>query len=291
MAQYYDDFSGNSPVGGAPVGWTERWHTSGTTFTTVADADAEGGVCMRLDVTSSQRTMWSFDAVDSESPDTRDDFEILVKYKSSDMTDSGYKFGPCGRASGTSTSETGYVAHTYGDAMLCLSRGYNNASSFEVEGTNSNLTGHHGNTSTSLPSNVWYWIRFRVNGTDIKWKFWATENSFTTDQWKYEPDEWHSEKTDSTLSAAGWLGLMTFDNGAGPYDIAYFSCGTNGDIAPYPGSGTGLQTYRMTQQSVFAAVAAGDAEIRVQRQTVHVLTQLNTPVVSGAKRRLSAIAM
>lgn len=286
MATYSDDFSGNSPVGPAPTGWTSRWVTTGVTYTTVADSDAEGGVCLRYNVTVDGRHLITFDAVDSESPDNRDDCEILVKYKTADVT-GDYMLGAVGRASGAAATETGYTLRQYGYYELIYPTRFSS-------GTGTNLyTSLPGGTQPSIGSwhyrqrnNQWCWIRARMNGSNLYMKMWA-ENHIdgNTGQYYWEPDDWSYQYTDgSPITAAGWIGLNIFDAGWGACDIAYFSVGTNGDAAPYPR--TNSQTMYLSQQGVEVLATMANAEIACTQQTVQILVQENPPAASNPKRNI-----
>lgn len=284
MTQYYEDFSGESPIGGTVSNWTPRWVTTNTTFVSAIDADAEGGVVGSLDCTTDLRHLWSYDPVDSESPDTRDDIEVLVKYKTADVFSGSYIFGITARASGSSGAETGYNCTHYGsNANLRLLR-YIAAAHTEY-----NIY-KYGAAHFGVENNDWCFLRFRINGTTLSMKHWVEYTTVGNKQWITEPREWQFVLTDSGVSAAGWVGLFTFDKDTGPWQIAFFSVGTNGDVAPYPG-GSDNQTLRITQQGINVLSTMANAETHVTQQMVQVLVQENIPAVSGAKRRSIVIGM
>jgi hypothetical protein len=68
-------------------------------------------------------------------------------------------------------------------------------------------------------------MRFRTAGSALKVKRWtgAVED---------EPGAWNSEITDSTISAAGWVGAWASRQLTTEWD--YFAVGTVGDTAPSP---------------------------------------------------------
>ena len=286
MAQYREDFSGNSPVGGAPLGWTKRWNTGNMTATTVADATAEGGVAMRIDATTDSRVAITYDAVDSESPDNRDDAEILFKFKSADVdASSSYTISPLVRGSGAGGSETGYLAFVYDNNGEFRTRKYVSGVATAIQ-NQQDLNAHF-----DFDNNAWAWCRFRMNGTNMSVKIWQDYEPGPGGQHRYEPPYWQRlNDSDSSISAAGWIGIVLFATAAGPWDIAYVGIGTNGDVAPYPG-GTDLQTLRLTQQTVQAAVQMEAAEVRVKQQMLQILIQENIPPPTGVKRRPIIIGM
>ena len=284
MAQYRDDFSGNSPVGGAPTGWTKRWNTADLTATTVADANAEGGVVMRLDVTSDSRVAMTMDAPDSESPDGRANAELLVKFKSADMDAlNSYTFGGILRGSGGAGSEQAYRFFIYDNNGEYRPGRY-------VAGASTDIATAQEIECIDPDDDEWYWYRMRVNGTTLSYKVWQETEPTPGQISRQEPPYWQYTTTDANIAGAGWIGILLFDTLAGPWDIAYVGVGTDGDTAPYPG-GSDLQTLKMTQQHVMAAVQMETSDIRVQRQLVQVLVQLNTPAATGNLRRVINIAM
>ena len=285
MAQYREDFSGNSPVGPAPTGWTKRWHTSDMTVSTVADATAIGGVVMRIDVTPDSRCAITYDAVDSESPDTRADAEILFCCKSADVDASNsYTIASLLRGSGTDTTETGYRSFLYDKHGEYRPGYYNNASSTDI------VTQQDAAFHFDADNNYWIWCRTRINGTKLYHKWWQSHETQMAGIHRYEPHHWQRSDTDSTISAAGWIGISLFDTAAGPWDVSYVGIGTNGDAAPYPG-GADLETIRMAQQTVQVAVAMSAAEIRIKQQALHVLVQENAPAGPANPRRNIIIGM
>ena len=288
MAQYRDDFSSvGSPVGAAPSNWTQRWDSpSFLNVSTVADSTAPGGVAMRLDnVTSSSRCLISFDDIDTESPDTRDDIEILFSFKSADVTaTAGYTIGGTTRGSGTSTTETGYNWRLY------QSFGEMHFTRFSAGGFSHLVTEEDLSAWFDVDANQWLWLRMRSNGSSHRIKIWQQEEPGPAAIHRYEPLYWQYDYTDATITAAGWAGIQVSNINAGPWDIGYFGCGTNGDAAPYPG-GADLVTMRMSQQVVQAAVEMASAEIRVKQQACHILVQENIPPPSNAKRRPVIIGM
>jgi hypothetical protein len=81
----------------------------------------------------------------------------------------------------------------------------------------------------TVNTNVWVWIKLRVNGTSIKSKAWLDGGT--------EPATWTTDNTDSDVSAAGWVGIFSFSSVGDPYDIGYFAVATNGDVVSTGASG------------------------------------------------------
>ena len=81
-------------------------------------------------------------------------------------------------------------------------------------------------TSLSLSSSSWYWVRFRINGSSVKARYWLDGDT--------EPGTWDVDTTDSTYSTAGQVGVLA-GSGSQIQDWRYFGVGTNGDTAPTSG--------------------------------------------------------
>src|SRR5690606_22541399 len=73
---------------------------------------------------------------------------------------------------------------------------------------------------------TWYWARIQYNGSTQRVRRWA--GAFGD-----EPGTWDATDTDSSLSSAGWVGLLFPSTGAN-VDVDVFSVGTNGDPALGP---------------------------------------------------------
>jgi hypothetical protein len=194
------------------TGWTERWNTG------KASVAVESGVGLRFTVSSdgsSDLYGLSYDAVDSDAD--RDDFEILAKVRFSAQYayTSARTFGVFGRGSGT-TTEVAYTAALLDAGGDGLDTGY-------IDRWNASFTSLiSAGAYFSLTANTWYWIKFRVEGSALKFKIWADGAN--------EPG-WASG-TDSTITAAGWIGLSIV-NGLeiDPIDLGYFEVRTGADLA------------------------------------------------------------
>lgn len=90
-------------------------------------------------------------------------------------------------------------------------------------------------TGETIAASTTYWARVRVNGSTIQGKLWKDGNS--------EPD-WHVNTTDSTISAAGWIGLSRYHTqiSLSAWTLLQIGVGTNGDTAP---ASSGAATYAL----------------------------------------------
>lgn len=132
-----------------------------------------------------------------------------------------YRSGALVRGSGAAASEAGYVAYINRSAGT-LVVGKLVAGAFTSLAT----------AAITLPaSEEDYYCLFRVNGTSLKLKAWRYDAP--------EPSAWAIETTDSTHSAAGYVGLafqcLTANN-AGFHVPGFVAVGTNGESAPWPRS-------------------------------------------------------
>jgi len=115
--------------------------------------------------------------------------------RATDMTDWTFYRGG-GRATGTAAIAS------------FVSGSYNQLASSTVDGS----------------TDEWIWVRFRINGTDLKVKQWRDVDG--------EPGAWTIETTDSNLSAAGTVGLFLDRPTLSRQVIDVFGVGLNGDAAP-----------------------------------------------------------
>ena len=77
---------------------------------------------------------------------------------------------------------------------------------------------------------VWYGVRFRITGNDLKLRIWEISDP--------EPNDWLVETTDSILDS-GKAGLGTFSSSIAPTDWDVVGIGTDGDPAPSEPVGVG----------------------------------------------------
>lgn len=143
--------------------------------------------------------------------------DMLVKIKANSTTTDARIAGIGARLSGSSgTTNTGYGLGRYGSTSKRCYSIINNAA------TNlSTATG--GGTNSQF-----HWMRLHCSGTTIQWRSW---NGALGD----EPATWTASVTDSSIAAAGLVGLMrhqTTSDGVRDAWINTLSIGTDGDPAP-----------------------------------------------------------
>lgn len=216
MAQYWEDWAGQTVGSTAPTGWTKRWVTSGVTTTVVTDAAAPAGKSLRITKTASARSLISMDAVDSDPNRATVNIAMLVRSMADPSDGTSYTTtGVAVRASGNAASEQSY--HTY----------------FQKDSTqtrhalfNRYLAGVSINLSTGASKWEWsslYWLHLSVSGSTVRAR-WATAADPTTYIWD------SGDITNTEISAAGWVGIYSHNMIA--QDILAVGVGTNGDTAP-----------------------------------------------------------
>jgi len=210
MATYQTDFS-EYTTSSQPSDWTERWHTTLGTSIVRADGAYTGGKYLEADTSSNARYIATWDEIDSDAD--RDDVEVLARLEST-LYNNTNNSGVVLRGSGSDTTETGYICRRNGGTEVWEIMKYDGAVSTQID----TFT-----PSGSFSSNNLFFVRFRVNGSDLKAKVW--------DDGDVEPGSWDLETTDTAITAAGWVGIHTLN--ASPI-ISYdtFTVGTNGDTAP-----------------------------------------------------------
>ncbi|SDE60103.1 hypothetical protein SAMN04487777_11770 [Priestia aryabhattai B8W22] len=212
MATYKTDFS-EYTVGTQPSDWTPIWVTTNSTWQIASDAGATDGQVLRHTSTTDARRLMTWDTVGS----VNGDFDILLKFKTTDSLSGNIPTRIFAYASGSSTQSTqqGYQLDALFPATLRIGR--------TVNGSYSTLA-----SNTAMPiaftANTWYWFRFRKVGTSLMGRAWEDGTA--------EQSTW-DVSTSSTSLSSGSIGIGSYDyNGTRSYD--YFSVGTNGDTAPSP---------------------------------------------------------
>lgn len=203
MATYFTDFSEYS-TGVHPPDWTERMSTADVAWTVESDAGATGGQVLRAtpDAPDDQRFLSWDDAEDGG----HDDVEIVTKLR---ITSGGIAYGVGVRAN-NDIDVYNVVIDEAADEIRTNKL---------VNTTFTNLA----TTAETLVAGDWWWVRLRLNGTTVRARFWKDGNP--------EPGTWDVDTTDSSISAAGWVGLWIF-NGGQTVDYDVIGVGTNGDVAP-----------------------------------------------------------
>ena len=220
MTQYFTDFS-EYTTGVQPSDWTRRWVTTGWATTVVDDAAATGGKVFRLNPDgSNSRKFISWDEIDADA--NRDNVEVYVRFTVHSSLASYRELHTMTRGSGAAASESGYrMGASSTDPQRFDIAKY-------VSGTFTNI---NQNSVPIADGETWH-IRARANSTALKIRWWKDGAE--------EPVAWSDERTDSSLSSAGWVGLNIFQSNAAAYaDVDVFSVGTNGDTAPTEAPATG----------------------------------------------------
>lgn len=224
MAQYWEDWSGEN-VGAitVPVGWTRRWDTANASLSIIADAAAPAGKALRISKSVGDRFLLSFDEVDSDANRAMCEVLALIRFRSTSYVDGNNVFGCVGRASGTSTSETGYVGNIAtgvdGTTTKLVKRiaPYSNAT-----GVAPVLSEFLNAVATSVGQLAW--VKLVCSGTTIS-------VGYAPDVGGVPGTENLDSTTLTTTSSAGWVGLFSFSSGVS-VDVLAVGVGTNGDAAP-----------------------------------------------------------
>lgn len=250
MAVFWIDFSGEA-TGSPPANFTEQWTATGETWAVREKAGALGGKTLEHTRTTTARRGFSWDTPGSDA-----DTELLVRFRTT--TDATDQFNLILRGSGTAGAETGYVFRyisLIGQGRVRIRR--------LVAGVATDL-GSEVFLSTiqdslTLVTNEWYWMRFRVNGTDLKAKIWPGEHVA-------EPAAWTIEITDAVIAAPGWIGVGNVA-ASGTRDYDDIAAGTAGSTAAFPTSAEA----RVTQAPVLV-LSAADSDARVTQAAALVLS-------------------
>lgn len=227
-----------------PSDWTARWVTTTTNWLTKAKAGTQGGQVLENTGTGTAKHLVTWDAIDVDA--NRANVEILARVRPSGTTVELPRLTV--RGSGAAAAETGYfLKFETGLQDYRLQK--------HVAGTTTNL----GTAVSFVPvANVWYYIRFRVNGTTLQARVWKDG--------EIEPSDWSVSATDSAVSAAGWVGIGN-QVPTGTRDIDWFSVGTNGDTAPLP---TSTATQIRVSQAATEVIHATVAQARVSQTVTEV---------------------
>lgn len=204
-ANYYTDFSGYT-TGVAPSDWSLPWISS-TGIVIVDDAAATGGKALQQTEAGTGRRAITWNAIDTDAE--RANVEVLFKWKT------GTTINPPAailRASGAAATEQGYWLGGFNATQKHLGK--------YVGGTFTNIT----NIAAAFAASTWYLTRARVNGTTVQQKTWLATDP--------EPASWDSTATDSSISAAGKVGVFNGSNGVRTID--WFAVATGGRTAAQP---------------------------------------------------------
>ncbi|HVH11630.1 MAG TPA: hypothetical protein VM759_01190, partial [Longimicrobium sp.] len=193
-----------------PSGWTETDGPDDSEWTVVADLSAQDGRTLRNVATATGRHVLRLDA----APGTVADQEILVKLRMADGDSRGP--GVTLRHTMNGAAATAYVAYLRPDGdLLEINRFLNGSWGFVANAPFTNSPG------------TWYWLRFRVTGTQLQARAWVDGD--------LEPTEWTITASDGTVFV-GSAGLYTYEPNTVDYDLVTYA--PDGDTAPFPPAGT-----------------------------------------------------
>jgi hypothetical protein len=199
-------------VGSPPPDWTERWDTAVMAWT----VEAGVGTSIRRRILQGVYSgPADLNAMSWNDAGSIADIEILARIK---VAAGATYSGVVARGAGSDGSESGY--------MFCMDESGNQIGLFkEVSGT---LTQIGSYVSKTIDADTWYFLRFRLSGTSLRARFWLADGNTS------EPGTWDFDTTDSSVTAAGWAGVVA--NNA-DMDVDYFAVGTNGNTPPVPDIG------------------------------------------------------
>jgi hypothetical protein len=208
MATYFRDFSSGDGISD----FTELAHVSGNNAPSWAIQNTDEVIA-----TSASSHLESLAWNDIDSDADRDDVEVLGLY----------------RLPATSTTNRVFSVRVSTDSSrTCYAVRLRNADVYAYRVTGSTATQLGGDTTISLTTGNWYWVRFRIIGSAYKVKVWAEGDSEPTTGGA--GDGWNVSNTDSTYSTAGSVGLLKGNNTTA-HEWSMFGVGTNGDTAPSSG--------------------------------------------------------
>ena len=201
QTQFFTNFSEYS-VGDTPSSGMNDWEigrSSGLSFEIVGDSEFDGDKAFSLQDISGYgnygTALWD---------QSGEDLEGVMKFR---FYNDDYQHGIRLRYEENSY----YMAETYLDTPT-IHR-------VDSEGSSTEL----GSGSQSESRDTWYNLRFRVNGNELKTRFWEDGNT--------EPSTWDVEITDSTYSS-GKVGLGTWSYSGREMQVDWFGVATQGDEAP-----------------------------------------------------------
>jgi hypothetical protein len=209
ITAYFKDNFSSQTVGSAPTGWTERWNAASGAITTRKDG-VFGMNTIEQVTTDVYRYAASIDALGTANADC----EILALCRP-DTNDNHY-VRLYVRGAGAAGAESCYFAYIQlsGDAIGIHK--YTAPTSTAV-----------GSTAKTINTGTWYYMRFRVVGTSLKLKVWAKGTD--------EPAAWDLEFTDSSVTAAGWIGIGSANTGCEVnYDYIGINVGSSAATVPLP---------------------------------------------------------
>lgn len=163
-----------------------------------------------------------------ETATNRENAEVLWMRQAKSVVSATHASGAMVRASGSLGSENGYFCFIDEvNALLIVAK--------VVAGA---VTGISSSAVTLASTEEDHYIRFRANGSTLKAKSWRHDAP--------EPTSWAITTTDSSLAAAGKVGLFSWcavANNAGFHVPGFISVGVNGESAPRPRTDAEIRTW------------------------------------------------
>lgn len=214
MARYFDDFTAYGTGSWTTnASWQRRIVATSTTTSFPADADGVAGRSLRIvGATNNGSRVLSFTPAGSTA---NADILVKVEMNAANTTTGGRRGIAYVRYAGTTEATTkGYAFYS---GTFASSR----AVGIVEDSTGATVDYQAFNQA----ANTWYWVRLQATGTTIRAKIWT--GAVTS-----EPASWTVSGTNSTMTAAGYHGVGTFNTGTVNY--GWFSIGTNGDTPPVP---------------------------------------------------------
>lgn len=255
MTTYFRDFSDADGISD----WTPDRYLTGITWAVTGDVLGKG--------TTNSAEAITWDDIDGDA--NRAEIEVYGKFRTNN-TASLTRSLCIVRASGTTTTNAEYYLLALRNTTLRALYKLNGGSATTISDPASGLT---------VAASTWYGYRFRVitdGATNrIYGRVWDASGS--------EPGTWQidgASVTDSNISAAGWVGVMSSPATA-EHEWQDFGVGTNGDTAPTSaGGGTFTTTGALSAQS---ASMAGSAAHLTLHTTTGALAADSATIVGAAE--------
>jgi hypothetical protein len=222
-----DHFSAG-PAWVPPTGWTETSAPENSSWTLAADLLVPDGRALRNVTTTIGRHILRLDT----APDSVADQEVLVRLwmQNSDARGPGVAL----RHTMNGSNANAYVAYLRPETdQVEINRFINGQWQFISAG------------SFPIEPRIWYWLRFRAQGTQVMARVWRSS--------KPEPTAWTTVATDVGGLATGAAGLYTYEPNTVDYDVVtYASGGATAPPAP-PSSAPVVAQVRVTPDSTTVA--------------------------------------
>lgn len=216
---YINNFS-QYTAGTTPGDWTNRYVTGGFTYVVQAVAGSISGKVLRWTKTVANRQAISWNAVPNVA-----DVEVLIRARSivAITATALTVIGSYVRGSGAAGTEGG-IRCAIGTSTTYTNQ-YGGNLVVYVSGTATILGVPQPGALPTYTTNAWYYHRFRVTGSTLQYKLWQSGQA--------EPGSWTDTQTNSTVPAAGWVGLQNADT-ASNAEVDYFAVSTKGLTIPVP---------------------------------------------------------